>query len=126
MAPRFEDMVQNKTTLHEPHALKHTEIMASPAYQNLHAHFKTIETTQELLAQQQLLHATLTQIAANINMPVDVIRETLGQVAREQGEALASRLFRTHAERARARGRSPGAPWTTRTARYARRCGAAR
>jgi hypothetical protein len=72
-------MLQNKTTLHEPHALKHTEIMESPAYQNLYAHFKSIETTQELLAQQQLLHATLTQIAANINMPVDVIRETLGQ-----------------------------------------------
>ncbi len=93
VVPQFEDMLQNKTTLHEPHALKHTEIMESPAYQNLYAHFKSIETTQELLAQQQLLHATLTQIAANINMPVDVIRETLGQVAREQGEAMASRLF---------------------------------
>ena len=93
VVPRFEDMLQNKTTLHEPHALTHTDIMESPAYQNLYSHFKSIETTQELLAQQQLLHATLTQIAANINMPVDVIRETLGQVAREQGEAMASRLF---------------------------------
>ena len=39
VVPRFEDMLRNKTTLHEPHALKHTEIIESPAYQNLYAHF---------------------------------------------------------------------------------------
>ena len=93
VVPQFEDMLGTKTVLHEPAVLKHTQLIENPAYQNLFASFKETETTQELIAQQQLLHATLQQISANMGMPIDAIRETLGHGAREQGEAMASRLF---------------------------------
>ena len=88
VVPQFEDMLETKTVLFEPAVLKRTQLIENPAYQNLFASFKEIETTQELIAQQQLLHATLKQIAANMGMQ---IRETLGHIAREQGEAMASR-----------------------------------
>ena len=46
--PQFEDMIGQKTVLHEPAVLKHTQLIESPLYQNLFASFKEIETTQEL------------------------------------------------------------------------------
>ena len=93
VVPQFEDILGAKSLLHEPAVLNHKQLIENPVYQNLFASFKEIETTQELVAQPQLLHATLQQIAAKMGMPIDAIRETLGHIAREQGEALASRLF---------------------------------
>ena len=93
VVPQLEDMLGMRTALHGPALLKHTRLIENPACQNLSASFKEIETTQELIDQQQHLHAMLQHVAENMGMPIDAIRETLGHVAREQGEAKASRLF---------------------------------
>ena len=76
-----------------PTSLRNTEMRESLAYQNLFDSFRTIEMSQELLSQKQLLQATLASISTNVNIPITMIQETLRAVARQQGEEAASRLL---------------------------------
>ena len=94
MVPSFDEMLgQKPLPISSLPALRNTEMRESLAYQNLFDSFRTIETSQELLSQKQLLQATLASISTNVNILITMIQETLRTVARQQGEEAASRLF---------------------------------
>ncbi|MGV2340400.1 MAG UNVERIFIED_CONTAM: hypothetical protein LVR18_42570 [Planctomycetaceae bacterium] len=64
VVPTFEDMIGNPPAVKTaPPPLKYSDIMDNPLYQSLFNSFRTIETTQELVAQKQLLNVTIPQAA---------------------------------------------------------------
>ena len=82
VVPTFEDMIGNPPAVKTaPPPLKYSDIMDNPLYQSLFNSFRTIETTQELVAQKQLLNVTITQAAANMGMSADMIKELIATTA---------------------------------------------
>ena len=69
VVPTFEDMIGKPAVKTPPPALKYSDLMDNPLYQSLFNSFRSIEATQELFAQKQLLNVTITQAAANMGCP---------------------------------------------------------
>ena len=94
VVPTFEDMLGNPPAVQKPlPALKYIDIMENPLYQSLFNSFRTIETSQELIAQKQLLNVTITTAAANMGMSADMVKELISTTADRYGDAMANRLF---------------------------------
>ena len=92
--PQFEDMVRTPdATIKPPPEDFVSEILDDPIFQALGSMWNRIETSQELAVKHQENQVAFMQGAANVGVPIDVMRKLMERVADQHGEAIASRLL---------------------------------
>ena len=92
--PQFEDMVRTPdATIKLPPEDFVSEILDDPIFQALGTLWNKIETTQELAVKHQENQLAFMQGAANVGVPIDVMRKLMERMADQHGEAVASRLL---------------------------------
>ena len=70
-----------------------SEILDDPIFQALGSMWNRIETSQELAVKHQENQVAFMQGAANVGVPIDVMRKLMERVADQHGEAIASSLL---------------------------------
>ena len=70
-----------------------SEILGDPIFQALGSMWNRIEASQELAVKHQENQVAFMQGAANVGVPIDVMRKLMERVADQHGEAIASHLL---------------------------------
>ena len=92
--PQFEDMVRTPdATIKPPPEDFVSDILDDPIFQALGSMWNRIETSQELAVKHQENQVAFMQGAANVGVPIDVMRKLMERMADQHGEAVASRLL---------------------------------
>ena len=93
MVPQFDDMLGELGGYVKMPPENHvTEILGDPIFQALGNMWNRIESSEELVVKHQANEVAYMQGAANVGVPIDVMRKLVKRVADQNGAARASSL----------------------------------